>query len=185
MPTTWLISDTHYGHDNIIGYCARPYPTVAEMNYDMARRWNGRVAVDDLVYHFGDFAMGDPERWPEYRAQLQGRIILVRGNHDRHLERVIDRMGYEDVLTDAIVEIDDVRCWLNHYPLVEDEQDREYRGRRNLFRPPAPGEYDLALCGHIHDRWTVSHGCVNVGVDRWGFSPIRVADALAARDAVA
>ncbi|MDF2435225.1 MAG: hypothetical protein JWP44_4856 [Mucilaginibacter sp.] len=39
MPTIWLTSDTHYGHDNIIGYCARPYRTVAEMNYDMARRW--------------------------------------------------------------------------------------------------------------------------------------------------
>jgi calcineurin-like phosphoesterase family protein len=88
VPHTWLTSDTHFGHENIIRYCGRPYRTLGEMDYDMARRWNERVGVDDLVYHLGDFAMGDPERWPDYRAQLHGRIILVRGNHDRHLERL-------------------------------------------------------------------------------------------------
>lgn len=152
---TWLTSDTHYGHEKIIAYCNRPYSSAAEMNFDFARRWNEIVAPEDLVYHLGDFAMGDPDSWPKYRATLNGRIILVRGNHDRKIDRVLDRMRFEDVIENAIVEIDGVRCWLNHYPLVEDDEDRDYRGRRNLVRPPAPGEYDLALCGHIREKWTV------------------------------
>lgn len=63
--TTWLTSDTHFGHENIIRYCSRSYASLREMDYDMARRWNERVGPADLVYHLGDFAMGDPERWPE------------------------------------------------------------------------------------------------------------------------
>lgn len=63
---TWLTSDTHYGHENIIAYCNRPYGSAAEMSYDFARRWNDIVAPEDLVYHLGDFAMGDPDGWPRY-----------------------------------------------------------------------------------------------------------------------
>lgn len=164
---TLLTSDTHFGHENIITYCQRPYGSAAEMNYDFARRWNAVVVPDDLVYHLGDFAMGDPNGWPQYRAPLNGRIVLVRGNHDRKIDGVLDWMQLEDVVENVIVDIDGVQCWLNHYPLVEDDEDRDYRGRRNLIRPAAPGKYDLALCGHIHEKWTVKGGCVNVGVDRW------------------
>lgn len=124
--------------------------------------------------------MGDPAGWPRYRAALHGRIILVRGNHDKKIDAVIKRMRFEDVVENVIVEIDGVRCWLNHYPLVEDDEDREYHGKRHLVRPEAPGEFDLALCGHIYQKWTTFGGCVNVGVDRWNYTPISVADARAA-----
>jgi calcineurin-like phosphoesterase family protein len=98
---------------------------------------------------------------------------LVRGNHDRHLERVIDAMDLSDVIENAVIQIDGMRCWVNHYPPTPDH-------RGVVKRPEAPGPYDLALCGHVHDAWRVHDGIVNVGVDVWGFSPIRVADALAA-----
>lgn len=75
--TTWITSDTHFGHENIITHCQRPYRSVAEMNFDFARRWNAVVAPDDLVYDLGDFAVGDPDGWPHYRFALNGRIVLV------------------------------------------------------------------------------------------------------------
>lgn len=95
---------------------------------------------------------------------------------------VLRLMKFEDVIENVVVEIDGVRCWLNHYPLTEDDEDRDHRGRRNLVRPEAPGEYDLALCGHIHEKSTTNNGCVNVGVDRWNYAPISVADARAAAE---
>jgi calcineurin-like phosphoesterase family protein len=49
-------------------------------------------------------------------------------------------------------------------------------------RPAAPGAHDLALCGHVHNAWRVRDGVVNVGVDVLDFQPVRIADALAARE---
>lgn len=84
----------------------------------MARRWNERDASTDTVYHLGDFAMGDPQRYPVYRHALQGRVVLDPGNHDgSKMERVLARMGFADVLDNVVVEVDGLRLWLNHYPL--------------------------------------------------------------------
>ena len=171
---TWMTADTHFGHANVIEYSHRPYATLSEMDADLARRWNEVVGPDDLVYHLGDFAMGDPEKWPKYRSRLNGRIVLVRGNHDRYLGRVVDRMALEDVVENAVVDIDGVRAWLNHYPPTPD-----YRGR--LHRPAAPAEYDIAFCGHVHNAWKCAAGVVNVGIDVWDYRPISVAAAVTAK----
>jgi calcineurin-like phosphoesterase family protein len=175
--TTWFTSDTHYGHEAIIRHCNRPYKSVGEMNYDMARRWNERVAPTDTVYHLGDFAMGDPERYPGHRHALQGQIILVRGNHDdSKMESVMERMGFVDVLDNVIVEVDGVRLWLNHYPLdVPDHRGRPF------VRPAAPGPYDIVLCGHVHQQFQLRGANVNVGVDVWNYAPIGVREIKAAQ----
>jgi calcineurin-like phosphoesterase family protein len=172
---TWFTSDTHYGHDAIIRYCNRPYKSVGEMNFDMARRWNERVAPTDTVYHLGDFAMGDPERYPSFRHALQGQIVLVKGNHDKRMESVMAYMAFLNVIENAIIEVDGVKLWLNHYPLgVPDFRGRPYA------RPAAPGPYDIALCGHVHQNFKVQSGNVNVGVDVWDFAPISISDIRAA-----
>jgi calcineurin-like phosphoesterase family protein len=32
--------------------------------------------------------------------------------------------------------------------------------------------YDLQFCGHVHERWTVKGKAINVGVDRWNYTPV-------------
>jgi calcineurin-like phosphoesterase family protein len=107
----FLISDTHFGHRNIIRYCDRPFWTdkstdpydedVSRMNETMIKNWNDVVGVDDVIYHLGDFAFLDKAKLTELRWRLNGRIRLVMGNHDyRHgyqfyqdlkLDRVYDK----------------------------------------------------------------------------------------------
>jgi calcineurin-like phosphoesterase family protein len=114
------------------------------MNYDMVRRWNDVVEPDDRVFHLGDFAMGDPIEWPKWVIKLNGRITLVS--------------------------VDGSRLWLNHFP---PSAYFEERGRpRKYVRPEPPAAYDIALCGHVHEKWTTYDNVVNVGVDRWNFTPI-------------
>jgi calcineurin-like phosphoesterase family protein len=145
------------------------------MEFEMVRRWNECVAPTDTVYHLGDFAMGDPETFPKYRRKLNGRTILVRGNHDDKMSSVMSRMGFADVLDNAIVEVDGVRLWLNHYPLgIADHRGRAYA------RPAAPGAYDIILCGHVHQQFRVREGNINVGVDVWDFAPIGLREIRAA-----
>jgi calcineurin-like phosphoesterase family protein len=84
MPETWFISDTHFGHKNIIEYEpeARPFKDVKEMNEYIIHRWNDVVRDVDLVYHLGDFCFGKDN--VDIAGRLKGRKILVMGNHDNY-----------------------------------------------------------------------------------------------------
>jgi calcineurin-like phosphoesterase family protein len=154
----YFTSDTHFGHANVIKYCARPFADVAEMNAEMVRRWNARVRPEDTVYHLGDFAFGPQSVACSYRPQLNGRVILVRGNHDGSMTRC-RRMGFDDVFETMTVD----GAHLSHHPPGYNVDDGLY------------------LCGHVHEQWKVRDWVtrpgltvINVGVDQWGFRPVTV-----------
>lgn len=78
----WFTADTHFGHANIIRHCRRPFGCVSEMDDELIRRINERVASDDWLYHLGDFSFrgGDPAG---YRDRIRCRnVVLILGNHD-------------------------------------------------------------------------------------------------------
>ena len=77
----YFTSDTHFGHANIIKFCNRPFKNVEEMNQKLIENWNSVVGPNDLVFHLGDFAFGGQPLWRYIREQLNGNIILIKGNH--------------------------------------------------------------------------------------------------------
>lgn len=77
----YFTSDQHFGHRNIIGYCARPFADVDEMNEALVSRFNATVGPDDTTYHLGDFAL-DERLVARFLPRLSGRHHLVMGNHD-------------------------------------------------------------------------------------------------------
>ena len=80
----WYTSDHHFGHNNIIRYCARPFPHADAMDKEMAARWNDVVDHGDEVWILGDLAMGNVKvMLSAHVARLKGRKILVPGNHDK------------------------------------------------------------------------------------------------------
>jgi calcineurin-like phosphoesterase family protein len=79
----FFLADTHFDHTNIVTYCGRPFKDSKEMDDTIIRNWNQIVKPEDTVYHLGDFALCRSERYPEYIDVLNGRIILIMGNHDR------------------------------------------------------------------------------------------------------
>jgi calcineurin-like phosphoesterase family protein len=102
----WVISDTHLGHANILEYCPwrQTWATsVEEHDRAIITAWQAAVAADDWVLHLGDFALGEKSRLPELRRKLPGRIILVRGNHDRSLS-VMRESGFELVVSAVRIE---------------------------------------------------------------------------------
>lgn len=81
--TTYVSSDHHFNHKNIIEYCDRNFRTVDEMNSVMIEKWNDVVNEDDAVIHVGDIAYTDSEETVEdYLNRLNGNITLIEGNHD-------------------------------------------------------------------------------------------------------
>jgi len=75
-------SDHHFCHENIIEYCHRPFKTLEEMHEIMIQRWNETVTDLDLVIHHGDFAFRSPDNVKEVLDKLNGKKILIMGNHD-------------------------------------------------------------------------------------------------------
>ena len=79
----WIISDLHFGHVNVIKYSNRPFSDVAEMNKELIKKWNNVVGKDDLIYVLGDFTLFHRlDKIKEYTQALNGRKILIMGNHD-------------------------------------------------------------------------------------------------------
>lgn len=74
----WIISDTHFFHNNIIRYQGRP------KNHDelMHQNWLATVDPTDKILHLGDLVLGKRERMKELSG-LTGEKELILGNHDR------------------------------------------------------------------------------------------------------
>ena len=97
MEKIFFTSDTHFGHANIIKYCARPFASVQEMNRELIARWNAVVGPRDTVYHLGDFAFGKASEAPTFLRKLNGaKKILIRGNHDRNARQMLE-VGFDEV----------------------------------------------------------------------------------------
>jgi calcineurin-like phosphoesterase family protein len=175
----WFTADTHFGHERIIELCNRPFASVDEMNEVMIERWNAVVRPRDFVVHLGDVAMGKIADTLPLVGRLNGTKTLIPGNHDRvfsankpaHIERFrpeylkvfdwIDREWVTRFYYDSI--------HLCHFPFGGDsrEEDR-FAGNR----PQDWGQW--LIHGHVHDAWKVNGRQINVGVDVWDFTPVRL-----------
>ena len=87
MPTTFLVSDTHFGHEKTCtvfkradGSPLRPFSSAEEMDEEMIKRWNDRVRPKDKVYHLGDVVIN--RKFLSVLGRLNGDKVLIRGNHD-------------------------------------------------------------------------------------------------------
>ena len=77
---TFVISDTHFGHNNIIKYANRPWTNTWEMDEEMVMLWNYTVRPEDKVYHLGDVTLGKKNL--SIINSLNGHKTLIAGNHD-------------------------------------------------------------------------------------------------------
>ena len=77
----WWTSDTHFGHESILGFGRERWATIDEHDRDLVDNWNDVVGAGDEVWHLGDVAWSF-DRLVEVLPTLKGRITLVAGNHD-------------------------------------------------------------------------------------------------------
>lgn len=136
---TFFTSDTHWGHTNILEFCSRPFKNVEEMNYKMIENWNKKVPTDGLVFHLGDFAWGGYPFWKNIRDQLNGKIVLIKGNHDEKNMTPTAQELFEHVAFQMKIRIEGRSVYLNHVPFLA------YGG---TYRDPKGLVYQLF--GHVH-----------------------------------
>jgi calcineurin-like phosphoesterase family protein len=113
----YFTSDLHINHSNIISLCNRPYGNVEAMNEDIMTIWNNIVKPNDTVYMLGDMffhnKLSSRAYINDYITRLNGRKILIQGNHDRDI-RIYKRLDIP-VFQEAKMIIAKKLCVLSHY----------------------------------------------------------------------
>lgn len=115
----WFTSDLHFNHHNIIRFCNRPWSNVGDMDEALISNWNSVVKDDDIVFNLGDFAFAPSSKWKEYLSRLNGRHILILGNHEITRwpgDKIISL--FERVEQQLLLKIDGRYVYLNHYPYL-------------------------------------------------------------------
>jgi calcineurin-like phosphoesterase family protein/2'-5' RNA ligase len=125
---TFVTSDLHLDHTNIIKYCDRPFITTKEMNKTLINNWNRTIRKKDTVYFLGDLAYGKSSKSTDYwLKKLNGKIIFIRGNHDKS-----DKIKFHD---NYILEYESEKFYLTHRP---DDVPKDWK--------------NWAICGHHHNN---------------------------------
>lgn len=80
MARVFFTSDLHFGHKNLcLGLRGM---SAEESDQLIINNWNKVVTKRDLVYVLGDITMENQNDIPKYISKLNGRIVLIGGNHD-------------------------------------------------------------------------------------------------------
>lgn len=186
----YFTSDTHYGHQNIIRFCDRPYTDVDHMNVDLVNRAAELLDVGDELWHLGDVALGTLDNTLTHLARIAVNVTLVAGNHDRchpyngkrgerFVEIYRERCQLSElVLTNTTLTLSDsTEVHVSHFPYADSSlggmDDRHGDAIADKFaswRVPDDGSW--LLCGHVHDSWRQKGRMINVGVDAWGGRPV-------------
>lgn len=135
----YFTSDLHFAHSNIIEHCNRPFRDVNEMNTALIINWNNTISKNDIVFILGDFCWKMGNKAEEFAKQLNGRKILILGNHDlgkipSSFEKVVDgflNMKVNDPDGTDGRETGTQRLTLCHYPMLSWYQS--HRGAWQLF----------------------------------------------------
>lgn len=167
----WVISDTHFNHTNIIGYCDRPFINSKEMDEKMVENWNSVVKDGDIVYHLGDVYFGVEGR--DSLSKLKGRKRLILGNHDNGKDTFLHKTFQKIMVWRMFPEFG---LLLSHIPLHKQSLERwESSIADNSGRSTTEVSYYLRnIHGHIHNRESPSKYHRNVSVEQINYTPINI-----------
>lgn len=155
MGATYVISDTHFGHANILGFKRsdgtplRDFATIEEHDEQLIERWNATVRPQDKVYHLGDCVIN--RRCLPTLGRLNGKKRLVRGNHD--IFRTDEYLQYFDEVYGCRV-LD--MMILTHIPIHVECLAR----------------FKLNIHGHLHSNTLGDNMYFNVSCEQVNHTPI-------------
>lgn len=172
---TWIISDTHFGHDNIKHFCHRP----EDHTKLMVRQW--REAVPDqnsTLLHLGDITYRGKQSFTDIASKLTGeRKLLVLGNHDKQPNSFYEDAGFEIIEPFEIALPDYYRISFSHYPWDSRDDGSNH-----------PPKYHYRVHGHIHNNGYGPPPAfphvpymlrqINVSVEMLKYRPVKLSDLL-------
>lgn len=108
----YLISDTHFGHDNMVSWGLRPVD-FNEKIWDLFKE----LPDDAILLHLGDISMGSVALTHMKLQQFRWRKWLVRGNHDNHSISWYVKNGWDFVGDELVINMFGGKFLFSHIPL--------------------------------------------------------------------
>lgn len=169
---TWVSADHHFGHKNILNFKdsegnllrGAHFKDIEEHDEEIVRRHNSVVHPSDRVYLLGDCAIS--RRAVSTLGRLQGRLVLVKGNHD--IFRIKEYLPFVDDVRSYVVQKDGsgAKVILSHIPV----------------HPDCLGRFGTNIHGHLHQNKLADPNYVCVSLEHTDYSPIELRTALAMRE---
>lgn len=174
--STYITSDIHFGHVNIVKYTGRPYADVDEMNEAFVSNFNSVLTDEDLLIIVGDAAMGHRADTLRLFSDIAGTKLLVTGNHDyvhpMHSDKMVEKWmpvyeeHFDAIVTNSTLFMGEAGLFvINHFPYAGDHAENRYDAAEiDLWRPEDEG--DWLLHGHVHSQealWGPRQ--IHVGID--------------------
>lgn len=168
---TWYISDLHFGHRRILEFQKnRKFSSVEEMDMKIIENWNKVVQPQDTVIVVGDVFLGYArEEKRSIMSSLQGKKILVKGNHDESNSKMIN-LGFDWSCDEMVRYIQGERVRISHFPYLAKDIDSYDDFRYKDRRPIDNGEF--LIHGHTHSSEKVIGKMIHVGCDAWNLTPV-------------
>ncbi len=162
--STWIISDTHFFQLEAEQLFHRPS---AWQNL-LIQNWQRQVRADEMVLHLGDLSLGIMDDLAALIPFLPGRMILVRGNHDKFPAEHYSQLGI--VLVEGSLDT-----------LITDSTGKAH-WLRFSHEPEPPMRGLLNLHGHIHNLphiTTNQPGYINCSIEVMEYRLWRLSEILA------
>ena len=172
MGKIYLTSDLHFGHEREFLYGPRNFASIQEHDEAVIERWNSLIQEDDDVYVLGDLMLNDNEHGLECLRRLNGRLHLVRGNHDTDARwsMYISLPNVVEMNNVIIMKYRKYHFYLSHYPTLTANLEKEslHQCTINLF-------------GHTHQKMNFFQDMpfmYHVGLDSHDCHPVLLDDAI-------
>ena len=141
----WITSDHHFGHKAILTFTPKRYndnkqefKSIEEHDQNLINKWNSLISSEDLVYYLGDFAYKCNINYAQYIFwSLNGRKILICGNHDNRLAKKF------------------INCWEEIHQLLRIEIIKENGSKQPILLGHRPFLTWESKCWHFHGH---THG---------------------------
>lgn len=164
MAKTWIITDTHWNHENIKKYENRP----GDFNERILKNWWRIVGEDDLIYHLGDVIFDRASELKGILKSMPGTKILVRGGHDQRSYEWYRDKGFAAVMESVVVGV---------VMAITHKKDRQKKRVLLSHRPQIiHGRVDYNIHGHTHrpkEEWPARKHYLLV-LEEVGYRPVRL-----------
>jgi calcineurin-like phosphoesterase family protein len=165
MSDTWIISDTHFGHANVLNFKdddgnlirGARFSSMEEMDEYMVDQWNSVVKDGDKVYHLGDVYFGQGH---QILHRLKGQKRLILGNHDNGKDqKLLQHFGKVYVWR----MFPEFNILLTHVPVHDNSLQTKTKWN---------------VHGHLHQNLINDARYFNVSVEQINYTPIHIEDVV-------
>lgn len=158
LNNTWVWSDQHFFHKNVIDFSERPFNNLNTMHTQMRYNYNNIVKPDDICIWVGDVGFGSTSQINELLARFNGYKILIIGNHDYNGKK-LRNLDFDETHLLYHLDIPHANLVFTHYPM------------HNIIPPW------FNIHGHLHNYPTPDTGNIlhqNVNCEVQDYQPIPI-----------